>query len=972
MPGENQSIPIAGSTVKIKGLTDQANKTFINGREISVQPDGSFYDEIIIPLGETEISLEVKDPKDNVKTYSKKIKAKENHFFLAGLADGTLNFSDSKSNFPVKRDSRTYDDRFQLDGKISYYLAGKVKGKYLIKSSLDTTKATQDKLFTNIDPDKYYPIYGDNSTVVYDVNSQGKFYVLLEKDKSGATFGNYQTQIGEEDSKLITYNRTLYGGKIHLETPQKTIYGDPRSKATLFLAEANQHAGHSELLATGGSLYYLRHRNIVEGSEQVRIEIRDKKSGMTIQSISQAENIDYEIKYDEGRILFKKPVLSVAASDTLITSSILEGNPVYIVVNYEYKNQEAFPLAPETLNERTGGFRLSQHLGDHLRGGITFLMEQKAGDNPNHNLLGGDATVKIGNFTKLNAEVARSRANSTGSYLSYNGGYDYTELLTNNAKGTDGSAVNVELNSTLGEYFGKDKEFLDLSAYWQYLDKNYAPVDSLFQAGSNKLGLNLTHKLTENDRLRFLYDRSDIQKNAKNQGVLNQLQANRVQDTTAQWVHTKDKFTFTSEYVFRNQKESFSPILDTPKDLKRDHLIGERIQYDVSKDTSLFLGQQLGITDLNDSFTSAGFSRKLNKDISLRAQAGAGPAGNSVLAGLDRTTDASSSTYSNYTLANSHTDGKTSITSFGSNTKISENASLRRERQFITSDIRGAYNTNLMALDNQLTPHLRFNTSYERRDEKATPRTLTGSEPQDAASLTVSYILPDRIKAYSKGEYRMNSDHVWQVLADTQGEFKVTQDIFLFGEHEYSKAKQTLSLIDKKQGGLAYRPVRFDWFNALFKYTRLKDFRPQNLGSADGGFLTTRSTADVLAGEFALDLPYHFQAVQKLAFKDEDIVASNPTNTVKTPEDRQAFLWIHRLNYHLTNRIDIAGEYRRLRQRGSAVQNKEKGVLVELTYQIVKHVAIGAGFNFTDFTDDLTIKTDKSARGFFLRLQGKY
>ena len=157
IPGENQSIPIVGSTVKIKGLTDQTNQVFISGRQSEVGQDGGFYEEIIVPLGLTEILIEVRDPQGLVNRYSKNITAKENHYFLAGIADGTLNWVDASENFQLKRDNTAFDHGHHANGKISYYFAGKVKGKYLIKSSLDTDKATQEKLFTNIDPDKYYP-----------------------------------------------------------------------------------------------------------------------------------------------------------------------------------------------------------------------------------------------------------------------------------------------------------------------------------------------------------------------------------------------------------------------------------------------------------------------------------------------------------------------------------------------------------------------------------------------------------------------------------------------------------------------------------------------------------------------------------------------------------------------------------------------------------------------------------------------
>ncbi|UCD55256.1 MAG: hypothetical protein JSV93_00220 [Candidatus Omnitrophota bacterium] len=972
LPGESQYIQTIGSTVIIKGITNQDNKLAINDKEVNIQKDGSFQEDVIIPLGETEITVIVEDPKGKIKTYKKTIKAKEDHFFLVALADGTLNFSTGSEGFRWERDSKHFEQGIRLDGKLSYYLVGKIKGKFLIKSSLDTDKSTQEKLFTNIDPDEYYPIYGDNSTVCYDVNSQGMLYVLVQWDKSGITLGNYQTQIGNEDSKLTTYNRTLYGGKAHFETMQRTLYGEPIGCATLFAAEANQHAGHSELLGTGGSLYYLRHRNITEGSEQIAVEVRDKRTGMKLYSIPQSQNVDYEIKYNEGRIMFKKPVLSVAQSDTIAASSILDGNPVYIVANYEYNNQEAFPIGVEDLDHRTGGVRLSQHIGDNIRIGATYVQEEK--DNRNHKLYGGDATIKIGNFTKINAEFAESTAGSISSYISYNGGYDYTEVEEIGDR-TEGKAFRAELNTCIGEYFGLGHEAYNVSAYWQYIGEEFSPVDSLFEAGTEKCGISGSHKVTENDKIRFLYERSELDKGCTNQSAENQLTAKRVENYLAQWDHVWRQFTFTTEYLFRRKKE---PLSSANPDEDHKSIVGERIRYDLSKDTSVFLSQQIAIGESNDSITSTGFSTKLFEDTTLHARASYGMPDNdsSIVAGVEKTIDENTSVYINYALADSLIDGKSSTTSFGSNAKIGKTGKLRTERQFITRDDRESYASNLIGFENQLSPELWYDVTYQRRDEEL-DHTLMGSTPDDTISANISCVIPDFISTFSKFEYRTDSNDMWQYLFDNQAEVKLNSDIFVFGELETSEAfeedhKDATSRIHKKQVGLAYRPVKFDWFNLLFKYIRFIDERPEDVNNADGGFLEIKSTSNVLAGECAIDLPFNFQFVEKISYKDQDILAYDPTGNVKTPEDLEAFLMIHRLNYHLTKQIDAAFEFRVLDQEGSDVDLCESGFLIEATYQFRKGLAIGAGFNFTSFGDDLLEMDDDNAGGFFFRLQGKY
>ena len=72
LPGEAQEIQAIGSTVRIKGLTEQVNKLTINGRDSIIEKDGSFEEEIIIPLGETEITIIVEDPNGKTKTYQQK------------------------------------------------------------------------------------------------------------------------------------------------------------------------------------------------------------------------------------------------------------------------------------------------------------------------------------------------------------------------------------------------------------------------------------------------------------------------------------------------------------------------------------------------------------------------------------------------------------------------------------------------------------------------------------------------------------------------------------------------------------------------------------------------------------------------------------------------------------------------------------------------------------------------------------
>ena len=93
------------------------------------------------------------------------------------------------------------------------------------------------------------------------------------------------------------------------------------------------------------------------------------------------------------------------------------------------------------------------------------------------------------------------------------------------------------------------------------------------------------------------------------------------------------------------------------------------------------------------------------------------------------------------------------------------------------------------------------------------------------------------------------------------------------------------------------------------------------------------------------------------------------------PDDAPAFeththLSIQRLNVDAYADFALGLEYRRLSEREA--QDARAGWLTELMWQKLDHLRAGVGYNFTDFSDDLTRLNDYSEQGWFLRLQGIY
>ena len=115
-------------------------------------------------------------------------------------------------------------------------------------------------LLRKLDPDRYYPVYGDDSTMVEDAPTYGKFYVRLERGNSHILWGNFQTQW--TGSELTQFSRALYGAQLLLNTSSITQYGEKRAALSAFASEPGTLQSRDEFRGTGGSLYYLRHMDI--------------------------------------------------------------------------------------------------------------------------------------------------------------------------------------------------------------------------------------------------------------------------------------------------------------------------------------------------------------------------------------------------------------------------------------------------------------------------------------------------------------------------------------------------------------------------------------------------------------------------------------------------------------------------------------------------------------------------------------
>ena len=152
----------------------------MNGESVGVNLDGSFQTELYVPPGRQSVEITTTDPEGNAVSYQEEVVVKDNYFFMVALGEQELGMNVVDGNVEVVGRDDSFDQGFYQDGRLAYYLKGKVKGKFLVTSRYDTDDPRRE-LFTNLDPDAYYPVYGDQSQINWDAtDSQERFYILLE------------------------------------------------------------------------------------------------------------------------------------------------------------------------------------------------------------------------------------------------------------------------------------------------------------------------------------------------------------------------------------------------------------------------------------------------------------------------------------------------------------------------------------------------------------------------------------------------------------------------------------------------------------------------------------------------------------------------------------------------------------------------------------------------------------------------
>ena len=412
-----------------------------------------------------EVELKLKFPEGKSKTIKAWLKPQLRDWILVGLAEGTLAHNKLSGNM-TSLTALDKSDSFSKRGRVSFYAQGQVKGKYLLTVAYDTHKQKQEvgsQLNGNIDPDAWYTIYADNSNSQYGAPSSRKLYLKIEKENFYTLFGDFNT--GMTITDLASYTRVLNG--------IKTEYQDDRYSFKAFISETSNNHQHDEIPGDGTSgLYYLT-ANIIQNSESIKIETRDRfHSDRILESRQLQRYQDYNIDYDTGALFFKFP----------ITGRDQDFNPNIIVVDYDSEEDSNKSIS-------AGGRVSMKSLDDKLETGLSVIHEGR-NDGKDNLLVAADLSYDITADTKINAEVAESKTEA--------GNYDSKR------------AYIIELE--------KEIDNMEARLYYKKQDDNFGISAQSSENGTIKAGAELNYKITKKTRVT-----SEIshEKNTDNNNVRN-------------------------------------------------------------------------------------------------------------------------------------------------------------------------------------------------------------------------------------------------------------------------------------------------------------------------------------------------------------------------------------------------------------------------------------------------------------------
>jgi long-subunit fatty acid transport protein len=997
-----RNIPVYGGAVTVYGRNvPEGYQVKALGDTIPLDPDHAFVMQRILPPGDHDIDVAVLGLlKDSALDFTRRMNIPKNDWFYVALADLTVGKRFGDNDIEAVRPGE-YDDIYSK-GRLAFYVKGKIKGKYLLTAAADTSEDDLDHIFRGLDakdprqllrrldPNDYYPIYGDDSTAIDDAPTDGKFYVRLERGDSHVMWGRYKASI--TGTEFMRSDRALYGASGIYKSEKTTSFGERQTETTLYAAQPDTLPQRDEFLGTGGSAYFMKRQDISIGSETIAVEVRDQITGQVLERQTLRYGEDYSFDYLQGMLILKRPLSSSTGTDAPVRDGALGGNRVYLIAQYEFT-----PVAG-TLDGYVYGGRAQHWFADKVRVGVTGMDENTG--LANQQAYGADIQLRHSEKTFIEAEIARSKGPGFGTSRSTDGGLTLSDVATTGTRNRVATSwrtraqLDLEdisksgVKGTLGGYYEEKQAGFSTLSEQISVDERiwgaFADIDL-----NKAIGLELNYDDYQEGRGESVFDGRDIGGGSKRKG------ASAISWQIDEYWKASFGLTYTelqSPIARASGKSGYNGSrLDS----------GARLEYAPDGDHSYYVFGQGTLSrsgDIKDNNRAgAGTEYQLTEKISLDGEISYGNQGVGALAAINYEPTAEDSYYVGYRLDPdrafdldrsydlSGTDGGTIV--IGAKRKIDDEISAYAEHNY---DLFGTRNSLTKTYGVVYTPDSSWTVDggFEAgtiEDDTIDPD--DGFERSDfdrkAVSLAIGYKDEERISARIRGEARYedsddDSRDANTYLIATGFSWKTSEDWRLLANVDavLSDQDSEASFRDgdyiEMSVGYAYRPVENDRLNALVKYAWLRDTPGENQVSAiSGDEFGPAQRSHIISADVNYDVfPWLvLGAKYGMRFGEVRQRQGDDPNTFSAWESSSAHLGIIRADVSFIKSWDALIEGRVLAM--PQADTTDYGALVALYRHVGDNFKVGVGYNFGCFSDDLRDLT-LNDEGVFLNVIGKF
>lgn len=791
-------------------------------------------------------------------------------------------------------------------GRLAFYFRGQMfSSSNLLTLAYDSSRPLNR--YTNrdrngaFDPlDRAYPLFGDASQRFEDAQSNSKLFARLDRGSSYAMFGDMETD--QQNLQLGGYARRLTGVKLHLENRR----GDFVS-----LTGARPDTAFARDVFPGGGLSIVRlsHTDILQGSEVISLEIRDRRNPeLVIKREQLIRSVDYNIDSLTGEIFFMRPI---SAFDYLL-------NLTQIVATYEYRGTGSANYV------YTGrAVRNFQNLGLQVGGSY---VNQRQGEVGAFQLGGLDGEKTLWNGGRLHFEAAMSNgryASDVNVFDFYNDGA--TKTVSDSSRTRNGMALRVQLEQPLPFLHSRLRgDFSRSTANF------YNPFGATVAPGGQHLQIDLEMQPTAKRlfKLGFTDERNRTRNVSNSRSTVSFLWGENWNDKLRTTIgfdhrHFDDHLTDkTTDSNLITAGVEYRPTERVEISVKREQNLGDAdptypdqttfaASYALNQNAKLFFTQRLASAAINPigDFGGSGF-----------ASTGAR---NETAVGIESKLPFLGAITGRYQLENG-VNGVDSFAVFGLQNRWNLNKQFALEGGFE----RGF----LLKGDGQSFNSATFGGSWS---------------PTDGFRASARYELRDRNglgQLFSVGAAGRLGDN-WTGLARAQ-----------WSTSRYNERENSASNIT---GAFAYRPVDSDKYALLFSYNH-REISQSGAVVNEIRQAATRDRFDTLSTDGLYQLNRRTEIYGRFALR-----FNGNGNTTNTYTSALTYLGQARIQERLNNYFDVAAEGRWLMQPSSATYRRSVGA--ELGYWIMPDMRFGVGYNFTQtgFQPSPLFENNRQFRGGF-------